>query len=67
MIAARFGLDTVGLQRFEIVVETTNVASLRVAEKAGAHHEGILRNRLNSYGVPRDVVMFSLIPQDFEN
>jgi ribosomal-protein-serine acetyltransferase len=66
-LAARFGLETVGLQRIEIVVEVTNTASLRVAEKAGAHREGILRNRLNSYGVPRDAVMFSLIPQDFED
>ena len=66
-LVARFGLETLGLQRIEIVVETTNIASLRVAEKAGACREGILRNRLNSYGVPRDAVMFSLIPLDFEN
>jgi len=64
-LAARFGLETVGLQRIEIVVEVTNTASMRVAEKAGAQREGLLRNRINSRGAPRDAVMFSLIPQDF--
>ncbi len=64
-LTAHFGLATLGLQRIEIVVEPTNTASLRVAEKAGAQREGILRNRLNSHGVPHDAVMFSLIPQDF--
>jgi ribosomal-protein-serine acetyltransferase len=62
---ARYGLVTLGLQRIEIVVETANIASLRVAEKAGAQREGVLRNGLNSHGVPRDAVMFSLTPQDF--
>jgi len=66
-LAARFGLETVGLQRIEIVVEEANTASLRVAEKAGAQREGILRNRINSHGVARDAAMFSLIPQDFGN
>jgi len=66
-LLAHFGLETLGLQRIEIVVETTNTASVRVAEKAGAQREGILRNRLNSYGVARDAVMFSLVPLDFGN
>ena len=66
-LLAQFGLETLGLQRIEIVVETTNTASLRVAEKAGAQREGILRNRLNTRGAAHDAVMFSLVPQDFGN
>jgi ribosomal-protein-serine acetyltransferase len=63
-LAARFGLETLGLYRIEIVVEETNTASLRVAEKAGAQREGLLRNRLYSRGTPNHAVMFSLLPQD---
>jgi len=52
------------MQRIEIVVETENLPSLRAAQKTGALHEGLLRNRLNNRGVQRDAVIYSLIPQD---
>lgn len=64
-LAAHFGGETLGLQRIEVVVDVDNIASLRAAAKAGAAREGILRNRLNSYGVARDAVMLSFIPGDF--
>jgi RimJ/RimL family protein N-acetyltransferase len=61
--AAHFGFAQLGLHRIEIVAAVDNVASQRVAEKAGAIREGVLRNRLLIRGVPHDAVMFSLIPQ----
>jgi ribosomal-protein-serine acetyltransferase len=61
---ARFGFETVGLQRVEIVVATGNTASLRAAEKAGAVREGLLRNRLRARGRAQDAYMFSLVPLD---
>lgn len=61
---ARFGFEQVGLRRVEIVVAAGNAASQRVAEKAGAVHEGLLRHRLNTRGVMQDAYMFSLIPRD---
>lgn len=64
-LAARFGLEGVGLTRVEIVVQPENIASLRAAEKAGARREGVLRNRLTIHDQARDAVMFSLIPADF--
>jgi RimJ/RimL family protein N-acetyltransferase len=49
------------LERLEIVVAVGNVRSQRVAEKAGAHREGILRSRLIAHGQSPDAVMFSLV------
>jgi RimJ/RimL family protein N-acetyltransferase len=63
-LAARFGLEVLGLQRVEIVVELGNIASMRAAEKAGARREAMLRNRLVNNGRAVDAAMFSLIPSD---
>lgn len=64
-LAARFAFEKAGLIRVEIVVATENTASLRVAEKIGAHREGVLRNRIIVGKKTYDAVMFSLIPEDF--
>ena len=49
------------LVRLEILVAAGNTPSLRVAEKAGALREGVLRNRLFLYGVSHDAVMYSIV------
>jgi RimJ/RimL family protein N-acetyltransferase len=41
-LIARFGFEDLGLQRLELLVAVENLASRRVAEKAGARFEGIL-------------------------
>ncbi len=64
VMMARFAFESMGMQRMEIVIEPENLASLRVAEKAGAISEGYLRNRLYNRGEPRDAVIFSLVPKD---
>jgi ribosomal-protein-serine acetyltransferase len=61
---ARFGFEQLGLQRIEIVAAVDNIPSQRVAEKAGAVREGVLRKRLLIRGKPQDAVMFSLVPED---
>jgi ribosomal-protein-serine acetyltransferase len=61
-LLARWGFDALGLRRIEILVAVENSRSLRVAEKAGAKREGVLRNRIDIRGKPRDAVMHSLIP-----
>ena len=58
---ARWAFDSTELIRLEVVVSTENVASLRAAERAGAHREGILRNRLLLHGAAHDAVMFSFV------
>lgn len=64
-LLARFGCETLALQRIEIVVPIGHTASIRVAEKAGALREAILRNRVILHDVVHDAVMFSFVPQDF--
>jgi len=61
-LLAKWGFEVLGLKRIEITVAVENVRSLRVAEKAGAKREGILRNRLMLHDIPHDAVMHSLIP-----
>ena len=51
------------LIRLELVIEPQNTASQRVAEKAGAKREGLLRNRLTINGKSRDAWMYSFIQQ----
>jgi RimJ/RimL family protein N-acetyltransferase len=63
-LCARFGFEELKLQRIEIVVAVGNLRSQRVAEKAGATREGVLRHRLNNGGTWQDAVMFSLLPND---
>jgi ribosomal-protein-serine acetyltransferase len=63
-LVARFGLETLHLSRIEIVASVHNNASQRVAEKAGATREGVLRNRLLLHGTPHAAVVFSIIPGD---
>jgi RimJ/RimL family protein N-acetyltransferase len=64
VLMARFAFDSLGMQRMEIVIEPENLASLRVAEKAGAISEGYLRSRLYNRGESKDAVIFSLVPED---
>lgn len=61
---ARFGIEQLALNRVEILVEVANLASQRVAEKAGAVREGVLRRRLFMRGAAQDAVMFSLVAGD---
>ena len=63
---ARYGIQTLGLQRIEIVVAAGNLSSLRVAEKIGAEREGLLRNRICVNGVMQDAFMYSLISSDLD-
>ena len=66
-LVARFGLETLCMQRLEIVAAVDNTASQRVAEKLGAVGEGRLRNRLRIRDVPHDAMGYSLVPSDLRN
>ena len=65
LLAARYAFEKIGLVRVEIVIAPENRASIRVAEKVGAHYEGILRNRMVVGNQMYDARMYSLIPKDF--
>jgi ribosomal-protein-serine acetyltransferase len=58
---AEFAFRNTDLVRLEIVCAVENRRSQRVAERAGAVREGVLRNRLQLHGKAVDAVMYSLI------
>jgi RimJ/RimL family protein N-acetyltransferase len=64
-LAAQFAFERAGLVRAEIVIAKENLASQRAAQKAGAHYEGILLNRMVVRTEVHDAVMYSLTPMDF--
>ncbi len=63
-LLAQHGFDDYGLARIEITMSVENEASRRVAERAGATHEGVLRSRLLLNGRRHDAHVFSLLPGD---
>ena len=64
-LIAQFAFEKVKLIRAEIVIAVGNEYSKRVAEKVGAHYEGILLNRMVVGKNVYDAHMYSLVPSDF--
>lgn len=62
--AAEWAFRHTDLVRLEIVASVENVASQRVAERAGAVREGILRCRILLHGRHHDAVVYSLVRPD---
>jgi RimJ/RimL family protein N-acetyltransferase len=64
-LIARWAFNEVGVQRLELTTAPENVASQRVAERAGFTCEGVLRGLVATKTNGRqDTVMFSLLPVD---
>jgi RimJ/RimL family protein N-acetyltransferase len=63
-LLARHAFDACGLQRIDVIPYTDNVASQRVAEKAGARREGVMRAYFLARGERHDCVMYALLPDD---
>lgn len=64
LLVARWAFAKLDLERIEIVAATGNVASQRVAVRAGAAREGIARHRMRIGDEQHDAVVFSLVPSD---
>jgi RimJ/RimL family protein N-acetyltransferase len=64
---SRWALVDLGLERVELRIATGNAASLRVAEKAGFHREGVARSAGYVHGGRVDLVIFSLVPSDLDS
>ena len=58
--ATEFGFQKLGLARIDILVQPTNHASRRVAEKLGACFEDIAHDRIMFRGEPCAVAVYSL-------
>jgi ribosomal-protein-alanine N-acetyltransferase len=64
-LACRYAFEVLGLHRIEAGVMPSNIASLRVLEKAGFVREGIARKNLRINGRWEDHVMFSLLDDEY--
>jgi RimJ/RimL family protein N-acetyltransferase len=62
LVAWSFG--ELGADRVQLITDPANVASQRVAEKAGFQREGTLRSWVEIKGARRDAIMYSLLPED---
>ena len=60
-LLVEWGFANTELHRLEVLVSTRNAASLRVAEKAGAVREGVLKSRLLLAGEWHDAVMHAFV------
>lgn len=58
---AEYAFEELMLHRLEFIIDVENGASQSVAEKAGATHEGVLRERLVRENRRRDAVLYSMI------
>lgn len=56
------GFEALALSRLEIVVAVGNLPSRRLAERSGAHFEGIAANRLRIAEAPVDAWIYALTP-----
>jgi len=65
-ILSEAAFEDLDANRIEILIAVENVPSRKAAEKAGAAHEGVLRNRLIVGERIHDAVMFSFVREDFQ-
>jgi ribosomal-protein-alanine N-acetyltransferase len=61
----RWGYETLALHRIEAIIHPENVASLRVAEKAGFKREGTMRGRTLIRGAYSDMVLYSSLSDEW--
>jgi RimJ/RimL family protein N-acetyltransferase len=63
-LLSRFAFDQLAVKRIELWIEPVNRGSLRVAEAVGFTREGLLRSYMQVSGERRDMLMYSLLPND---
>ena len=63
-LLARWAFDVLEIERLQLTCGPDNVASQRVAERAGFTREALLRSHFPFKGGRRDTVVFGLLPTD---
>jgi len=63
-LLAQWSLRSLGLGRVQVFVAEENEPALRLAERAGFCHEGVLRDYVEHDGVRFDTVVLSLVARD---
>ncbi len=62
----KYGFNERGLNRVEARINSDNIASLKMHEKCGYVKEGVLRQALFKNGQFKDVVIMSILKEEFE-
>jgi len=65
-VRGRWAVTEGGVERLVLTTHPENIASQRVAEKAGFVREGVLRSHLRFREGRRDSILFSLLPSDLD-
>jgi len=65
VLLADFAFRQTALNRLEIVASTRNIGSQRVAERAGARREAVVRSRLFLHGEAHDAAQFAFVRAEF--
>jgi RimJ/RimL family protein N-acetyltransferase len=63
-LVTRWGFEELGLERLELRIDVTNLASERVAQRAGYRREGVLRNVHVKEGLRSDTGIWSRLATD---
>jgi [ribosomal protein S5]-alanine N-acetyltransferase len=63
-LLTRWGLDDLGLERIELVIDVQNAVSARVAERVGYTFEGVLRSKHFKERQRSDMGIWSRLPTD---
>ena len=63
-LLCRFAFDDLRLERVEVTIEPENTASRATAESVGFVQEGLVRSYMSIAGARRDMLMYSLLPDD---
>lgn len=63
-LLSRWAFEELGARRVQLIAQPENLASQRVAEKAGFQREGLLRAYAELKGRRPDFYMYSLLPGD---
>jgi RimJ/RimL family protein N-acetyltransferase len=63
-LLTRWAAEALGAKRLQLHADVDNVASHRVAEKAGFTREGVQRSWMEVRGERRDMVSYSLLPEE---
>ena len=63
-LICRWGFDTLGLERIELLAATANLPSQRVAERAGFTPEAVLRSYFAHDGKRHDMIAYALLADE---
>lgn len=63
-LICRWGFDSLGLERIELLAATGNPASQRVAERAGFTREAVLRSYIRGKDGPQDMIAYGLLASE---